>query len=363
MATKASVGQAAWTVEDLAADTSWIVTLDDAAARDMADAVRAAYVPDKPLFDYRRGDFDLGRAGAAVARGVKEAKDGRGFAILRGLPRAWLTEHEFEVMTWALGLHTGVARPQGKTSQFIARVRNEGTTYRSAGGRGYSSGAKLDFHVDGADLVFLTCFNDAKSGGESMVTSSVAAHGVLAAERPELASLLREEPLYFSRQKEEAPDEGAFYTNPVWDEAGGLLYGKWNRNRVISAQSIEGVPKLTARQHEAIDLLDEILARPALMYRMYLRPGDMQILNNHTMLHSRTDFADHDDPGHKRCLFRLWLSPPDWPDLPESWRPFYRSIEAGTVRGGIIGQSYDDTRRDWEHRQAAELGMRITDRH
>jgi hypothetical protein len=210
---------------------------------------------------------------------------------------------------------------------------------------------------EGRGFALLTCYNAAKAGGESMVSSSVAAHNVMVAERPDLAASLHE-PLYFSRQQEQAPGEAPYYPNPVWDSAEGVLCSKWNRNRVTTAQAIEGVPPLTPRQREAIDLLDEILRRPELMYATYLRPGDMQMLNNHVTLHSRTSFEDHDDPALKRCLFRLWLAPPDWPSLPESWRPAYRSIEAGTVRGGIVGQAFDDTRRRFEQRQAADLGMR-----
>ena len=75
--------------------------------------------------------------------------------------------------------------------------------------------------------------------------------------------------------------------------------------------------------------------RPELMYTMYLEPGDMQILNNYTMFHSRTHYEDFDAPEEKRCLFRLWLAPPDSIKMPESWKAFYRSIEPSTVRGGI----------------------------
>ena len=87
------------------------------------------------------------------------------------------------------------------------------------------------------------------------------------------------------------------------------------------------------------------------------KAGDIQILNNHLTLHSRTEFEDHDDPALKRTLFRLWLAPPDSPRLPDSWKPFYRSVAPGTVRGGIIGQAYDDTRRAFERRAAADLRM------
>ena len=348
----------AWTVADLESDTRWIEHLDDSGRRDLIGAVRAARDPAKTLFDYQRADFDLGRAWVPIARCLTEIKQGRGFALLRGLPREDLSSEEFELLTWAIGLHIGVARPQGKSSQYLSAVRDAGIAYRTGRGRGYSSAAELDFHTDSADIVLLTCYNTAKSGGQSMVSSSVAAHNVMASERPDLVELLRQ-PLYFSRQQEQAPDEAPFYPNPVWDEAEGILCSKWNRNRVTSAQVIEGVPALTPLQHEAMDLLDEILRRNSLMYATYLQTGDMQMLNNHVTLHSRTSFEDYDDPALKRCMFRLWLAPPDWPALPESWRPAYGAVEPATVRGGIIGQAYDDTRRAYERRQAAELGMRV----
>jgi hypothetical protein len=267
-----------------------------------------------------------------------------------------MTPEDFELLTWAIGLHTGVARPQGKATQYLSAVRDVGTVYRSGGGRGYSSSAELDFHTDGADIVLLSCYNVARSGGMSMVTSSVTAHNVMAMECPDLAEVLHQD-FWFSRQQEQAPDEGPYYPNPVFDVADGLLFSKWNRNRVTMAQQLESVPPLTALQKQATDRLDEVVRRPALTYAMYLRSGDIQILNNHVTLHSRTEFEDYEDPALKRTLFRLWLAPPDSTLLPDSWKPFYRSIAPSTVRGGIIGQAYDETRLAYERRAAADLGM------
>jgi alpha-ketoglutarate-dependent taurine dioxygenase len=352
--------RACWTADDLRADPGFIHELDDRARRDLTEAVRRAAAPDRTLFDYRRADFDLGSAGPAITAALQEVRDGTGFVVLRGLPRSGLSEQEFALLTWAIGLHAGVARPQGKDSPFIAPVRDAGVVYRTGRGRGYSSNADLDFHTDSADIVLLTCYNTARSGGMSMVSSSVTAHAVMRAERPDLLELLHL-PYYFSRQQEQAPDEPPFYPNPVYDQRDGLLFSKWNRNRLRSAQQIAGVPALSNAQHQALDLLDAILRRSSVMYAMYLQPGDMQILNNHVTLHSRTEFEDHDDPARKRCLFRLWLAPPDSVALPESWRPAYRAVEAGTVRGGIIGQAHDATRQAFEARQAADLGMRLAD--
>ncbi len=349
---------AAWSADELRADTGWVFLLDDRARRDLSDAVRRARDPDKGLLDYRREDFDLGSAGPVISAAFREIQEGRGIALVRGLPRADMEEADFELLTWAIGLHTGVARPQGKASHYLSAVRNAGTNYRSTTGRGYSSNAELDFHTDGADIVALTCYNQGLSGGMTMVTSSVAAYHVMQRERPDLAEILHL-PFHFSRQAEQAPDEPAYYPNPIYDTEDGRLHSKWNRNRVNSAQKIEGVPQLSPAQREAMDLLDEILRRPALMYDMYLQPGDMQLLNNHTMLHSRTEFVDHEDPARKRLLYRLWLAPPDGRRLPDSWKPFFRSVEPASVRGGILGQQHDERCRAFDARQAATLGMKV----
>jgi len=348
--------RAAWTVADLRDDPSWVHELDDRARGDLIAAVRKARDPAKTLYDYRRGDFDLGSAWPVIDRALAEVKSGTGFSLLRGLPRADVTVEEFELLTWAIGLHSGVARPQGKASQYLSAVRDVGTTYRSAGGRGYSSNAELDFHTDGADIVLLTCYNVAKSGGKSMVTSSVSAHNAVAREHPAWAEMLHL-PHHFSRQQEQAPDEGPFYPNPIFDVGDGVLCSKWNRNRLTMAQKIEGVPQLSAERWAALEELDRVLRRPELMYEMWLRPGDMQILNNHVTLHSRTDFEDFEEPEKKRTLFRLWLAPPDSRRLPDSWAPAYRSVAPGTIRGGIVGQGMDETRYAYEARAAADLGM------
>lgn len=347
---------AAWRTADLEQDQSWIYRLSPDATSHLASMVKARFDAGRHLFDYTRDDFDLGPAGPTIAAAMKDAHHGRGLALVKGLPRAELSEHEFRLLNWAIGLHLGVARPQGKASQYISEVRDAGTDYRAASGRGYSSNARLDFHVDGADIATLGCYNTAKSGGQSMISSSITALAVLEAERPDLAEVARQ-PFYFSRQHEETEDEGAFYGQPLYDFADGRLFGKWNRNRVQSAQRFDDVPRLTAIQQECMDTMDAILQRSENMFTMYLEPGDLQIFNNHVMLHSRTDYEDFAEPEKKRLLYRLWLAPPDSVRLPESWWDFYRSTEPGTVRGGIRGHAHTGECQAWEARQAAALGM------
>ena len=47
--------------------------------------------------------------------------------------------------------------------------------------------------------------------------------------------------------------------------------------------------------------------RPELRIDMMLEPGDIQLANNHLVLHSRTSFVDHNDIHQRRKLLRLWL--------------------------------------------------------
>ncbi len=345
-----------WNAEQLGADPGWLFTLPEAAARDLLGATRAARREGRPLLDYRRAEFDLDRALPTLRAAFEEQRSGRGVAVVRGLPREGVTQAEFELMTWAIGLHFGVARPQGKQTHYVSRVENAGNAYRTGTGRGYNSNADLDFHTDTADIVLLACYNDARAGGMSMCTSTLAAHNTMARERPDLAERLHDT-YCFSRQGEQAADEGAFLTCPVVAEAGGRVFGRWNRNRLKHAQGMEGVPDLTAPQAEALAMLDALMRREDLMFSTWLRPGDLQLMNNHAAVHSRTEFEDHADPERRRLLFRLWLAPPDSYRLPEGFRDAFKRVEAGTVRGGFIGQNHGAECRAFEARQAADLGM------
>lgn len=349
----------AWTADDLKKDARWIFRLTDEERTEMLTTVRAAHVPGKSLLAYTRADFPFQKTVPRLAQAFSEARDGRGIALVKGLPRNTARLDEFELLTWAIGLHFGVARPQGKMSQYISPVRNAGTVYRSATGRGYSSNAELDFHTDGADIVVLTCYNAARSGGTSMCSSSVTAYNRILAERPDLAEVLCGT-FAFSTQGEQAEGEAPFVLAPIFGFNDGHLFCKWVRNRLETATQLPGAPALSAKQREAVDYLDEVVRRAELMVSMTLEPGDMQILNTHVTLHSRTEFEDDEDEERKRTLYRLWLAPPDSRRLPEGWKNAYKTVEAGAVRGGIVGHHYDAERQAFEQRQARDLGMSWT---
>jgi hypothetical protein len=349
----------AWKAADLERDRGWVMPLSDADAESLRAGLRAGFVPGKPFFEYRRSDFPFGTHAVDRLRGaVDEAQHGRGVSLIQGLPRDGVSAEEFEVLTWAIGLHLGVARPQDRHTRYINAVKDVGVDYRSPTGRGYSSNAQLDFHVDGGDVVLLSCYNPAAAGGDSLISSGVAAWRQLVVERPDLAEAL-EQPVPFSRQGEESEGVAPFFMIPVFARTGTDVFCMWNRNRIQNGLKLPGAPACTPEQLQGMELLDEILRRPESMYRMRLEPGDLQILSNFTTLHSRTSFQDHASEESKRTLYRLWLSTPNGVRLPPAWTVFWDIEEPGYVRGGSRGHHYDQACESFERRQAEDLGMQV----
>ena len=163
---------ASWETSDLKFNKDWIFTITKAEKKHLGASIKSMYEEDRSLFDYSPDELDFGSSWETIANALNQALHGKGLAIVKGLPREDLSHEEFRLLSWAIGLRAGVARPQGLNSQYISAVRDIGTNYRSASGRGYSSNAKLDFHVDVADLTTLTSYNKAKSGGQSIISVS-----------------------------------------------------------------------------------------------------------------------------------------------------------------------------------------------
>jgi hypothetical protein len=239
----------------------------------------------------------------------------------------------------------------------MSDVRNAGGVYRAATGRGYNTNARLDFHADGSDLVGLLVVRTAKAGGESLIASSISAHNVMLAKRPDLVKVLYE-PFIFSRQGEQAAEEAPYYAAPVFGFEQGRFVCRHIRNHITSAQvSFPEVPRLTAEQTEALDMLDEVLASDELCFRMYFEPGDLQFINNHIVLHARTEYEDYEEPERKRFLLRLWLSLPEGQPLPANFKDVYKDVRPGSVRGGFRGVNITPEIRAFEERIASEHGM------
>jgi len=75
----------------------------------------------------------------------------------------------------------------------------------------------------------------------------------------------------------------------------------------------------------------DLSVREDFLLHMDFRPGDIQLLNNHCTLHSRSGYEDHTDPDKRRLLLRLWLNIPNGRPLAPA---FADRLNSGS-RGGV----------------------------
>jgi len=337
-------GPIVWTDEDLRRSRDWMRTLTAAETDELDAALRAVQRHGLDWQAMTRDDFAIPRLAASLADVSRELEDGRGLVLLRGIPVERYGEDELRIVYWGLGLHLGTPRYQNGKGELIGDVRDENRLYgavrevnpmqagepRTSRNKARSAGP-LRFHTDRVDVVTLLCVRPAARGGLSKVVSAAAVYNTILARRPDLHALLCA-PYYHVREGE-AGGKQQYYTMPVFGLRDGRLTSQYSRTFVENAQGLPGVPPLTAAQNEALDLWAEVCEE--LCYAMDMRPGDLQLLNNHVVYHARTTYEDDPAPGRDRFMMRLWLSMPNSRALPEGFEALWGSIEPGALRGGI----------------------------
>jgi hypothetical protein len=337
-------GPMVWTSEDLRRSTDWIRTLTAAETDELDAALRAVQRRGLGWQAMTRDDFAIPRLATSLAEVSRELEDGRGLALLRGIPVERYGEDELRIVYWGLGLYLGTPRYQNAQGELIGDVRDENRLYgtvrevdparagepRTSRNKARSAGP-LRFHTDRTDVVTLLCVRPAARGGLSKVVSAPAVHNAILEGRPDLHALLCA-PYYHSREGE-AGGRQRYYAMPIFGMRDGRFTSQYSRTFVENAQGIPGVPPLTDAQNEALDLWAEVCEE--LCYAMDMRPGDLQLLNNHVVYHARTTYEDDPAPGRDRFLMRLWLSMPNSRALPAGYEALWGSIEPGALRGGI----------------------------
>ncbi|KAI1345186.1 Clavaminate synthase-like protein [Xylariaceae sp. FL0016] len=352
-------GPRAWKAQDVRNDRSWIQRLTPEEAEGFHQALLHAKKKGKPLLEMEQSDFPLPASSRAVLQSALDATQGRwGMVLVKGFPTDRWTEEDVRVAYWGMSLYMGVGRAQNKASEVITDVRDTGGNYYVKGGRGYNTNVELLFHQDYSDVVALLCRRTAKSGGTSKVVSSIAMREAMQRERPDLVPILQENEWFHSFQGAQDPSQPPYYRCPVFGTGTKMPVHRTNRKDTTAAQrDFPEVPRMTSQQVEALDILDKLMPSDEYCYSMELEPGDLQLLNNFVIWHSRTAFEDFEDPDQKRHLMRLWMSTPNSPDLPLEFAEFFGDTRPGAVRGGLRGGFVSQEFADYERRQARAMSM------
>ena len=312
----------AWKSADVADASQWTDHLTRADINEIAHAVAHAAASGQTAATLTRADFPLPALRSRIDAWAEQLQTGRGFVLVRGFPVDELETDEVELAYVGIGLHLGTPVSQDAHGSRLGHVTDLGRPRSGPAVRLYTTTERQDFHTDGADVVGLLCLQRAKAGGESRIASAAAVYNEILRREPALLEVLYE-PMFWDRNDEQSPGEPPFYQLPAIHDVNGrprIFYIGWY---IRDAQRHAEVPRLTGEQLAAMALIESIANDPAFYVEMDFRPGDIQLLNNAVILHSREAYVDHDEPERKRHLLRLWLSTHD-----------FSSVEA-TLRHGI----------------------------
>lgn len=300
-------GPTVWRTADVLTDRSWEISLDANEQQEIVEAAQRARSGGIDAMSVAPDSFLLPTLGGRLQEWAVSLSRGRGFVLIHGFPVEFLDETLTELAYVGLGTHLGRPVGQNASGDRLTHIRDERLPPGPGKVRLYRTRERQDFHTDGADIIGLLCLHRARSGGQSRIVSSHTIYNEMLRTRPDLLDVLYQ-PFWWDRQDEHAPGESPWFVLPPLNDINGtprLFYIGWY---LRDAQRHADVPRLTEAQLEAMALVEQMANDPSLHLEMDFAPGDIQLLNNGVILHSRDAYEDDDDPALRRHLLRLWLA-------------------------------------------------------
>ena len=309
---KPVIDPANWNGDEISARTDWIYKLtpsDITFIEEATISVRSTVGDDlNKLIKVERSDADLGTFGQKIITIFSELKDGNGFKLIRGLPVTKWDRLDLAIAYWIIGLQLGEPVSNNPEGDLIGHVTDLGKDYENPKHRGYQTNAHMLFHCDQCDIVSLLCLQTSKTGGKSKIVSSPAVHNEMLRRRPDLVAELTAE-MFWTKHGETETDEDPWYRMAVFNYFDGHLVTAGGFKHIEKGHALPGNPPLTALQKEAFAVLADI--NEELHFAMEFQIGDIQLLNNHVTMHSRTAYVDWSEKEKRRHLWRLWLKNPN----------------------------------------------------
>lgn len=328
-------GPALWYGAEIARRSDWIRPLTPAEVAELERAVAKLDATGIDIAAITAAHLHAPGLAPLVDEIRQATLHGRGFILVRGIPVQQWSVRQCAIAYFGLGTLLGEPVSQNAMGHILGHVKDIGADYAKPVHRGYQTAARLPYHCDSSDLVALLCLKPAKAGGKSSLVSSWALYNEMLARHPDLLpELLR--PVHRDRRGEVPAGAEEWYAVPVFSPMpGGGLVATYVRSAMKKAQRFPEVPRSTPALEAACDALDALAEDPAIHLDMDFRPGDMQFVSNHWIMHSRTAYEDFPEPENRRHLFRLWLACEDGPPLPESYTAVWQGATTNGRPAGI----------------------------
>lgn len=257
-----------------------------------------------------------------------------GVVVLTGFP---VTESRdlTEAAYLVLGKLLGQPILQTQDGNLLARVEDT-PDVKVPGAQGVVRSEALPFHIDRCtDLIGLLCVRSARTGALSSAVSSRAIHNALLARHPALLSVLYQPvPIHVPPMRDSGGDQPPHWCEvPIYSQVDGHFAAYYSRIVVDLAQQFPDAPPLT-QLPVAMDAVDELVAELGLSLEFSLEAGDLELVNNLSVLHGRTAYQQ-EPSGRGRLVLRLHLAFAGSPALPASYGELFGATAAGAYRGGL----------------------------
>ncbi|MEA2780975.1 MAG: hypothetical protein QOK29_2519 [Rhodospirillaceae bacterium] len=318
----------AWTGNSLGGQDALVVPLESKHLAAFDECLRRLPDRELPLRSIGRAAYRHPVLDALFSEVLEELRDGRGIVLLRRLPVERFSRAEIDLIYWGIGTHLGAGVSQSVLGDMIGEVRD--MTPDDPHARAYRNKQELTLHTDLCDIIGMLSMQPAMTGGVSSYASVYAVHNRILETRPDLLA-----PLYagfnYHRRGEEGPGEAPITPHkvPLFAYQDGQLSARYVRSYLTSA--MDAMKVSDPRLIEALDLFDS--TADELAVKFVLQPGEITLINNMTVMHSRTAFEDWPEKSRKRLLLRLWLTHSGFRSTPPEFRIYGSSEGIEKVEG------------------------------
>lgn len=323
---------AAWRGPELFERDDWQYRLTPADILELETATAA--VENVRLDDVTRERFVLEHLAERLSEIQDSLEHGSGACVVKGLPVDQFTTEQLKRLFLGLAQYIGTPVSQSAKGERIFSVRNEGFSAADPRVRGPNTNKRLSYHTDRCDVIAFLCIQQAKSGGENFVVSSVTLYNEILGTRPDLLDVLMQ-PFYYKRHNVDSGNNAAYIQQPIFSIFDGHFAANILRVLIDRAYKTPELPDMSAIQREALDYVDELADDNRFRASFRQEPGDIVFLNNFVTFHRRSEFEDHEDLERRRHLLRIWLSVPNSRPLDPAFGGNYGATSAGAIRGGM----------------------------
>ncbi|MBK19065.1 MAG: hypothetical protein CMM52_09565 [Rhodospirillaceae bacterium] len=313
-------GPAAWKGSDFVGSDEWIVPLGPQHLDELDAALAGVTSQNLPINEITADVFPLPALGTELAALAGELQDGRGFAVVRGIPVERYSEEENKFISLGLCSQFGRVIPQSRQGDWINHVIDISDqkaapkpdfdhVLKRKKLRTNHRGGELDFHTDTTDVFALYCLRPAKSGGRSRLVSFATLHNMIGETKPDYLKALFDG-YYYMSQSDDSNKAGAAISAkrvPVFTRRGNKVEGYYI-SQVVQRAIDHGDFEYSFVEDDAREEIQRVAEQKGIAHEFDLKAGDLLVVNNRTVMHARYDFEDFPEIERRRHLFRLWMA-------------------------------------------------------